>query len=388
MFRTLIATLLALTLAVPVAAQNSESGETSTGLSGQSGQLENILERQRALAEGGEQFDAGPGREDFDLNAVETGNISDVYREVRGGTEGAVRSSSRGPAAETMIQTGGMSWLQWREGPVSTYGGILLLGTLALLAVFYLIKGRIRISAGRSGVTILRFTSIERFTHWLLAGSFILLGITGLVQLFGRTLVIPLIGAEAFAPIAIAGKFIHNNVSWAFMLALILTFVIWIVHNIPSRVDWQWIKAGGGFIGGHHPPAKKFNAGQKLIFWSVILLGGSISLSGLSLLFPFEFAMFEKTFGWLAAVGIPVPTELAPQEEMQYAQIWHVIVSFVLMAIIVAHIYIGSIGMEGAYEAMGDGEVDLNWAREHHSLWVEEVEAEGRAAPPQATPAE
>ena len=132
-----------------------------------------------------------------------------------------------------------------------------------------------------------------------------------------------------------------------------------------------------------------------MIFWSCIILGGSISLSGLSLLFPFELPMFAKTFGVLNSTGIPellgfgvLPTDLTPHAEMQYAQLWHALVSFVLMAIIIAHIYIGSVGMEGAYDAMGTGEVEEQWACEHHSLWVEEVKAKEAQAPTNATPAE
>jgi formate dehydrogenase subunit gamma len=120
----------------------------------------------------------------------------------------------------------------------------------------------------------------------------------------------------------------------------------------------------------------------------VIVLGASISVSGLSLLFPFEMPMFAVTFEKLNALGLPqlvglgtLPTALAPHEEMQFAQLWHAIVAFVMMALILAHIYIGSIGMEGAYDAMGSGEVELQWAKEHHGLWVKEVEeAEKREA--------
>jgi formate dehydrogenase subunit gamma len=172
------------------------------------------------------------------------------------------------------------------------------------------------------------------------------------------------------------------------------------VHNIPNRTDIRWLAEGGGILSkGKHPPAKKFNAGQKMIFWSVIILGGSISASGLSLLFPFELPMFAKTFAILNQTGMPellgfgiLPEQLAPHEEMQYAQLWHAIVSFVLMAIIIAHIYIGSVGMEGAYDAMGSGEVEEQWAREHHGLWLDEVKdqnGQGSAATGKAsTPAE
>jgi formate dehydrogenase subunit gamma len=164
------------------------------------------------------------------------------------------------------------------------------------------------------------------------------------------------------------------------MLALGMIFVMWVAENIPHRSDINWLRQGGGIFSKGHPPAKKFNAGQKLIFWSVIVLGLSISVSGVSLLFPFELNMFAATFAKINATGIggmlgfgELRETLAPHEEMQYAQLWHSIISFVLMAIILAHIYIGTVGMEGAYDAMGSGEVEEQWAREHHSLWVAEV---------------
>jgi formate dehydrogenase subunit gamma len=188
---------------------------------------------------------------------------------------------------------------------------------------------------------------------------------------------------------------VHNNVSWAFMLALAMIFVMWVAENIPHRSDINWLRKGGGIFSKGHPPAKKFNAGQKLIFWSVIVLGVSISVSGLSLLFPFELNMFAATFAKINAMGIgsvfgfgELREVLAPHEEMQYAQLWHAVVSFVLMAIILAHIYIGSIGMEGAYDAMGSGEVEEQWAREHHSIWVEEMMPEKSIASSQAASAQ
>ncbi len=305
---------------------------------------------------------------------------ADLWRALRYDTAD-VTTQSRGPAARTLIQDGGMWWLKFREGPLLIYGAALLGGTLLLLALFYLIRGRIRIRGDKTGRTITRFTGIERFGHWLLASSFLILGLTGLISLFGRKVLIPAFGHEAFSTLAIGTKWVHNNVSWAFIVALVIIFVFWVIHNLPDRTDLNWLAKGGGIFGKSHPPAKKFNAGQKLIFWSVILLGGSISASGLSLLFPFEFNMFGATFaklnewgvpGWIGADPLAYP--LSPQEEMQYAQLWHAIVSLVLTAIIFAHIYIGSIGMEGAFDAMGNGEVEEQWAREHHSLWVDEMQ--------------
>ncbi|MBJ7275712.1 formate dehydrogenase subunit gamma [Marinobacter salarius] len=302
-------------------------------------------------------------------------SVADDYRAIR---YNKIDPSTqvRGPAVDVLIQDEGMDWLQLREGPVLTYGGSAILGIILLLALFYFIRGKIRIAGGPSGTKIERFKAIERFGHWLLAGSFIALALTGLITLMGRSFLIPVIGHEAFSPLAIGSKWVHNNIAWAFMLGLVLTFVMWVAHNIPSKLDWQWIRQGGGFIGKGHPSAKKFNAGQKIVFWTVMVLGFSVSLSGLSLLFPFEMPMFASTFELVNSIlGTDFPTALAPHEEMQYANIWHSIVAFLMMVAIIAHIYIGTVGMEGAYEAMGNGQVDLEWARQHHDLWVEEVQA-------------
>lgn len=312
----------------------------------------------------------------------------DLWRGIRY-NELPVTVSTMNKTGRVLVQDNGIWWQQFREGPLATYGAWLLGGMLILLALFYLLRGRIRIEGGKSGRTVTRFKAIERFAHWMLAGSFILLALTGLATLFGRKVLIPLMGHEANSVLLTGSKFIHNNVSWAFMIALVMVFVMWVWHNIPNRTDWVWIKQGGGFIGDKHPPAKKFNFGQKIVFWGVIVLGFSVSLSGLSLLFPFEVQLFGHTFGIINDVGMaewagmgPLQEELTPHAEMQYAQLWHAIIGFVMMALILGHIYIGTLGMEGAYDAMGSGEVDERWAEQHHSLWLDEVKHDKR------TPAE
>ena len=210
--------------------------------------------------------------------------------------------------------------------------------------------------------------------------SFVILALTGLNLLYGRYTLLPLLGPEAFTAITIAGKYAHNYLSFAFMAGLALSFVLWVRHNIPSKIDIDWLKAGGGIFTKGAPPARKFNAGQKIIFWVVMLGGLSVSLSGIALLFPFQTAMFAKTFGLLNMIGFDLPTTLTMLQEQQLNQLWHGIVSLVLMTIIVAHIYIGSVGMEGALDAMNSGKVDRNWAKEHHGLWVKEVDAATKAA--------
>jgi formate dehydrogenase subunit gamma len=391
--RSIIAScLIVLFLVTAVWAQDTDSRASTGGAQ----TLEDILARQngqtiddsfRANATGDSNTAAG---ETDQLGTLGGKSDPELWRAFRYGSAD-ISTQSRGPAATTLIQDGGMWWLQFRQGPLLVYGAYLLGGTLLLLALFYLIRGRIAITGEKTGRTIERFKFIERFGHWLLATSFIVLGLTGLISLFGRKVLIPTFGHDAFSTIAVGSKWVHNNVSWSFVLALVIIFVFWVMHNLPDRSDVNWLLKGGGIFGKGHPPAKKFNAGQKLIFWSVIILGGSISVSGVSLLFPFEFNMFGATFAKLNAIGVPgwfgaveLPAALSPQEEMQYAQLWHAIVSLVLTAIIFAHIYIGTVGMEGAYDAMGTGEVEEQWAREHHSLWVQEVEAKRQTAAKEA----
>jgi formate dehydrogenase subunit gamma len=400
MFRALIVLLLSFFIASTSFAQETNAPAPDRSATGGAQTLEDILARQR-----GEEIDDSFRRDatgvpDSAAGMAEQlgtlGGASDpeLWRALRYNSAD-ITSSSRGPAATVLVQDGGMRWLEFRQGPLIKYGGYLLMGTIALLALFFLTRGRIRIDGEKTGRTIERFKSVERFGHWMLAGSFILLGITGLVSLMGRKFLIPVFGHDSFALLATWSKWVHNNVSWAFMIALVMIFVMWVVHNLPDRTDLNWLAKGGGIFTKGHPPAKKFNAGQKLIFWSVIVLGTSISVSGLALLFPFEINLFSATFAKLNSLGISgalglgeLPTALAPHEEMQLSQLWHAIVSFVLMAIILAHIYIGSVGMEGAYAAMGSGEVEEQWAREHHSLWVDEVKAKECTAPQGATPAE
>ena len=303
---------------------------------------------------------------------------SDIWRDIRSGVQGYVSIPDK--QAGVLIQSGGESWRNFRNGPMSVWGGWAMLGTIAVLALFFALRGRIRIERGPSGERIERFNLAERFAHWLTAVSFIVLALTGLNILYGRYVLKPIIGPEAFSWLTQMGKFAHNYIAFAFMLGLLLIFVMWVLHNIPNRQDLTWLAKGGGmFRKGVHPPARKFNAGQKLLFWAVILGGLSLSLSGIALMWPFEFSFFSHTFGFLNIFGLGLPADLTPMEEMQLSQAWHGIVALLMVAVIIAHIYIGSLGMEGAFDAMGSGMVDKNWAREHHDQWVAELENRPRS---------
>jgi formate dehydrogenase subunit gamma len=310
----------------------------------------------------------------------------EMWHRVRKGVQGKVSIPDK--KLGQLVQSEGEEWRNLRNGPLARYGVWAMAGMLALLAVFYLIKGPIRVEHGFSGRTITRFNTLDRMGHWLTAVSFIILGLTGLNVLYGRYVVLPLVGKEAFGTITQVGKWLHNYVAFAFMAGLVLILLLWIRHNLPTRADATWLARGGGIIGHGHPPAHKFNAVQKILFWLIILGGVSISLSGLSLMLPYQMPIFAKTFAALNVFGLGLPTDLTPVQEMQYASTWHAIMALFLVCVIFAHIYIGTLGMQGAFSAMGSGEVDVNWAKEHHNLWAdEELKAGKEHAGPSARPA-
>jgi len=318
----------------------------------------------------------------------------ELWRALRFGSAD-VTVSSGGEVAEVIMQDTGSAWLQFRQGPLLSYGAYILGGTLLALLVFYLLRGPVKVDEPFTGRTVTRFKAVERFAHWLLASSFIALGITGLLVLFGRLYIAPYLGKDMNALLLGYSKLVHNSIGWAFMVALVMIFVFWVAHNLPDRTDIKWFAQFGGIVGKNHPPAKKFNGGQKIIFWSVIVFGSVISLTGVSLLFPYEvqiFAQFNPLMNQLGLAemiwGTTLPEAPLPHQEMQASQMMHTGAALVLMAIIVAHIYIGTVGMQGAYDAMGSGEVDEAWAHQHHSLWLEEVKEKEGAAPKSATPAE
>ncbi|MFQ5468093.1 MAG: formate dehydrogenase subunit gamma, partial [Kiloniellaceae bacterium] len=299
-----------------------------------------------------------------------TRSDSELWRAVRRGTQGKVSIPDK--LAGVMIQSEGDNWRAWRNGPITVAGAWATLGTIGALALFFVARGRIMIDAGPSGRTVERFNGVERFSHWLTAVSFIALALTGLNLLYGKHVLMPILGPEVFAAIVLGGKYVHNYVAFAFMVGIVVLFVIWVRDNIPTMDDLRWLaKAGGLLTKGVHPPSRKFNAGQKLIFWLVILGGASLTVSGIALLFPFRLPIFASTFEVLNVFGFGLPTDFGPIQDMQLSQIWHSIVGLAMIAAIMGHIYIGSVGMEGAFGAMGAGHVDANWAQEHHNLWYE-----------------
>jgi len=248
----------------------------------------------------------------------------------------------------------GREWRRFHEVWLHWICAIAVLGMLVLLTIFYLVRGRVRIESGRSGINIVRFGAFERFVHWITATCFVILALSGLNITFGKDILLPLMGPSAFSAWSLAAKYAHNFISFPFVLGVILIFFMWLGENIPNKVDVAWFKRGGGIVGHDQPPAYRFNGGQKGVYWIVVLGGTAVAVSGYVLMFPF--------YGTTIA-------------DMQLAQIVHGVVAVLFIAAMLAHIYIGTIGMEGAFEAMGKGTVDLKWAEEHHSLWLQEEKA-------------
>jgi formate dehydrogenase subunit gamma len=301
--------------------------------------------------------------------ATGTTNEQQLLNQLRDGGVISGQVSIPDRKAANLIHPAGRDWRTFRTVTLLWIGGIAIVGIVALLAIFYLWRGSIPIEEGRSGRTIVRFTGFERFVHWLTASTFVILGITGLNITFGRALLLPIMGPEAFSAWSEWAKYAHNYLSFGFTLGVVLMFLMWIGQNFPTAADVEWLKKGGGMFSKDdaRAPAWKFNAGQKLLYWFVVLGGFAMVVSGYILMFPFYYGM---------GVG-----------DMELAQVAHGIIGVLFVALIVAHIYIGTLGMEGAFEAMSEGTVDANWAKEHHPLWYQEEMQRG-ASDPRTQPAE
>ena len=296
---------------------------------------------------------------------VQPGNAAPTWRVIKEGTH----NYSSLPALESgvLIQpkaqflgqaratTAGEAWRQYRNGPLTTYGGWLLLAAVVGLALAYFIGGKIRMKAPLTGRLIERFTSFERIVHWTVAITFVALAFTGIVMLFGKYVILPLFGHTLFGWIAYAGKNIHNFVGPVFAGALLVMFVTYVRDNLPTLTDMKWLTRLGGLLGKGHAHAGRFNGGEKVWFWfGVVALGLIVSASGFVL-------------------DMIVPGIVYSRGNMQLANVIHLVGAVLVSTMSLGHIYLGTIGMEGAYAAMRHGYVDDTWASEHHDLWYDDV---------------
>jgi formate dehydrogenase subunit gamma len=300
---------------------------------------------------------------------VQPGNNAPMWRQVSGGVTGfSSLPTSEAPEAGNLIQrfvqypgshytNAGEAWRQVRNDWIIPYGAALLFVTLLALAIFYFARGTIGLHGRETGRKIERFTPFERATHWSNAGAFVVLAISGIVMAFGKFFLLPVLGGALFGYLAYVLKTVHNFVGPLFVVTTIFMIFTFIRSNWPSKDDLTWLKRGGGLFGGTEPPSHRFNAGEKLVFWGGVLLLGSLVIgSGLFL---------DKL----------LPGFVYTRGEMQVAHMVHAVATLCMMALIMGHIYIGTLGMKGAYAAMREGQVDETWAKEHHRLWYDDIAA-------------
>jgi formate dehydrogenase subunit gamma len=254
-----------------------------------------------------------------------------------------------------IVQRGGNTWRVLRNGPFATISGAIMVLVLLAIFGFYLAVGPARTDQPDTGRRIVRFDAWERFIHWATAISFVILAVTGLVIMFGKDILLPLLGHDVFAFIAYIFKYLHNFIGPLFILCSVAMFFTFLHRNFWRKIDWLWLKKGGGLVSHEHVPAGFFNAGEKAWFWlGVLLLGVVMSISGLIL----DFIGFGQT-----------------RYILQIANFFHIAGATCYIAAAMGHIYIGTWGTPGAYEAMRHGTVDESWAEAHHGLWYEEVKA-------------
>ncbi|WP_334187943.1 formate dehydrogenase subunit gamma [Noviherbaspirillum sp.] len=264
------------------------------------------------------------------------------------------------PEQDVILQRGGNTWRNLRNGPIATIAGTLLLVVPLLIFGFYRAVGPASAEQGSSGRQIQRFSSWDRLVHWATAITFIILAISCLIILFGKQIMLPWMGHTVFYWFALLSKYAHNFVGPLFILCSIAMFATFLRKNLFRRWDWQWIRKGGGLVKHEHIPAGFFNAGEKIWFWGgVTLLGLLMSITGLMLNFP-----YFKNVG--ANIGLT-------RYLLQIADYLHIVGATLYIAASMGHIYIGTWGTPGAYQAMRSGHVDEEWARSHHELWYNEI---------------
>ncbi len=259
------------------------------------------------------------------------------------------------PGVETnrLIQGAGREWRALHNGLITQAGGWILVLALAALILLYLIKGTVRLHEPPTGRLVERFNAVERASHWTMAISFIFLGLTGIIMFFGKHIILPWLGYSAFSWLTIVGKNIHNFVGPLFIFSIVVSFLIFVKDNFLNSLDWTWIRRFGGMFGGQEVPSGRFNGVEKLWFWGgLVVLGAVLAATGLILDFP----------NWNQT-----------RELMQISNIIHVIAAVLFISGGLAHAYMGTLGVEGAYTGMRDGYVDEAWAKQHHLLWYEKV---------------
>lgn len=277
---------------------------------------------------------------------------ADVWRQIKSGETGPNYRDTRFDSNYNLINASGETWRMLRDRWVSPFGVIVIVGMIAVIALFYLVFGRKTLDEPRTGRKLPRWSLMVRSLHWTVATLFILLALTGLNLAFGKAIFRPIVGDGVWAAMMSGTKLIHNYLGPLFGILLVILLVRLLAANIPRKHDLAWFAKGGGLIGKGHPDAGFANAGEKVWYWLLATAGIAVIVSGIVLDFP--------NYG-------------QGRDTMMWANIIHAVGAFGLTAVALGHIYIGTLGTEGSFEAMATGYVDESWAKEHHNLWYEEV---------------
>jgi formate dehydrogenase subunit gamma len=300
---------------------------------------------------------------------VQPGNNAPMWRAVGQGVTGVTSlPKTQAPEAGNLIQpfvqypgsrlaSAGEAWRQVRNNIIIPYGAALLLIAVGAMALFYFSKGTIELHGQETGRKIERFTPFERSAHWTNAIAFCALAISGIVMAYGKYFLLPIIGGTLFGWLTYALKNLHNFAGPLFTVSLLVVFITFVKDNMPSKDDLVWLLKGGGLFSGVEVPSHRFNAGEKVLFWAgVLFLGAVVVASGLVL-------------------NMLIPGLIYERATMQIANMVHGVASLFMMAMFIGHIYMGTLGMRGAYKAMREGYVDETWAKEHHELWYDDIKA-------------
>jgi formate dehydrogenase subunit gamma len=297
--------------------------------------------------------DAGPE------NTLGGASDSDIWRAIRQGGSGLPSASNLRPEDAVLVNAQGTWWSQLHQQQLISYSGLVLLGILGALALFFLVRRRIKIAGGRSGQTILRFDLAQRVIHWTMAALFLVMAFSGLILLFGRVAIVPYAGHTAFSVLASAAMQAHNLFGPIFAVATVALSFAFVRGNLPSLVDLKWILRAGGFFGGH-ASADRYNFGEKMWFWTAVIAGIALSVSGVLMLFP---------------------DALGTRDQLQFGNITHVIAAVAFIGFAFGHVYLGTVGTEGSLEGMVGGSVDKNWAITHHDIWAKRALSEDKDTP-------
>ena len=301
---------------------------------------------------------------------VQPGNNAPMWRQVGSGVAGySSLPKSEAPEAGVLIQpfvqypgsrltNAGEAWRQVRNNWIIPYGAALLAISALTLVILYFTKGTMGLDHPQSVPRIERFTPFERAVHWSNAFAFCVLAISGLIMAFGKFFLLPVFGSFLFGWLTYVLKNMHNFAGPLFAVSLLIVVVTFVKDNIANMADFVWLSKAGGMLGGHQEvPSHRFNAGEKGVFWWGVTIPGLFVLgSGLVL---------DKLIPGFGEV----------RSEMQIAQMIHSVAALWMVALILGHIYMGTIGVRGAYKAMKTGYVTDEWAREHHELWYDDIKA-------------